>query len=192
MPGVIFGSPCRPQTQPYGSQIHARSGARPPRLARTDCCSRLRSAFMRFAYLRVRVANMTLSTRVRAVPNHPAIIDGSGRECISRGPAARRPRRGVLDAAPAARLIYGTRREAAAHRSSYPCQTRIALAISQVTRCSGGGAPRDDDPLEPGGLAAVLAPDVSARPTAYPRASTGSDPPHGERESHMGRGAHRQ
>lgn len=90
------------------------------------------SAFMRFAQLRVRVTNMASSTRDRAVPNRPAVIDGSRRDCTARRPAARRPGRGDPDAAPATRLIRRTRREAAAHRSSYPCQTRITPAILQV------------------------------------------------------------
>jgi putative transposase len=38
----------------------------------------------------------------------------------------------------------------------------------------------------PGGLAAVLAPKVSTRPTAYPQGSTRTDPPHGEGESYVG------
>ncbi len=62
--------------------------------------------------------------------------------------------------------------------------TRISLAVLsrlffQLARRTGGRAPRDDDPLAPGGLEAVLAPEVSARPTADPEARTGSDPPHG-------------
>ncbi len=80
----------------------------------------------------------------------------------------------------------GTRGEAATHRSSYPGQTRIALAILQVARCPGG-APTDRDPLASRGLAAVVAavvaPEVSTRPTACPKARTGSDPPHGERRA---------
>src|ERR1017187_2529603 len=49
--------------------------------------------------------------------------------------------------------------------------TRITLALRSRFldwRNAGGGAPRDDDPLAPGRLAAVLAPEVSTPPTADP------------------------
>src|ERR1019366_2704300 len=117
---------------------------------------------------------------------------GSGRDYTSRRPAARRPGRGDPDAASAARLIRGTRCEAAANRSRHPDHTSVALAILRLAQRPGGGAPRDDDPLAPGRLAAVLAPEVSTPPTADPEAITGSDPPHGKREPFMGRGTHRQ
>src|SRR5271166_983650 len=85
-----------------------------------------------------------------------------------------------------------TRGEAAASRSAQPRRTRVALPILQLARRPGGDAPRDDDPLAPRGLAAVLAPEVSTRSTHYPEASTGSNPAHGERESRLGRGTHCQ
>ena len=50
--------------------------------------------------------------------------------------------------------------------------TRISLVLlSRLFRLAGrpgGGAPRDDDPLAPGRLEAVLAPEVSTRPAAPP------------------------
>src|SRR5450759_937950 len=78
--------------------------------------------------------------RVTAVPNRPAAIDGSGRDYTSRRAAARRPGRADPDAASAARLIRGTRCEAAANRSRHPDHTRVALAILRLARRPGGGA----------------------------------------------------
>lgn len=139
------------------------------------------SALMRFALSRVCVTNMASSTRDRAVPNRPAVIKGSGRVCTARRPAARRPGRGDPDAAPAIRSIGRTPRESAAYRSGHPRRTRVALAILQVARCSGGGAPRYVCPLAPRGLEAVPDPDGSTRPTMYANANTESDSPHGAR-----------
>jgi len=65
--------------------------------------------------------------------------------------------------------------------------TMVSVSLNEV---DGRRAPRDDDPLAPGGLEAVLAPEVSTRPIADPEASSGADPPDEERESHMGRGTH--
>src|ERR1019366_2127727 len=70
--------------------------------------------------------------------------------------------------------------------------TRISLTILQLARGPGGCASPDDDPLASGGLETVLAPEVSTRPTADSSTITGSHPPHGERESVVGRGAHCQ
>lgn len=61
-----------------------------------------------------------------------------------------------------------TRGETAASRSGQPHHSSVALTILQLARRSGDGAPRDDDPLAPGGLEAALAPEVSTRPAAYP------------------------
>jgi len=109
-------------------RIRYRALPRPSRgvvLAYLQRLNGLCSAFMQFAQLRVRQTNMTSSTRDRAVPNRPAVSDGSGRDCTARGPAARRPGRGDPDAAPATRLIRRTRREAAVHRSS----DRVGFAL---------------------------------------------------------------
>ncbi len=192
LPDLQLASRSAPTIRLVGvAQPHAELQRK--QLSSRDTChigewQQLCSAFMRFAQLRVRVTNMESPTRDRAVPNRPAVIDGSGRDCTARRPAARRPGRGDPDAAPATRLIRRTRREAAAHRSSYPCQTRTALAILKVARCPGGGAPRDDDPLAPRGLVAVLPPEVWTRPPCVPTQvqdlirSMGSENPTGGKE----------
>jgi hypothetical protein len=49
--------------------------------------------------------------------------------------------------------------------------------IDRLAESFCGRAPRDDDPLAPGGLETFLAPEVSTRPTFDSSTITGSDPP---------------
>src|SRR5450756_1537022 len=74
------------------------------------------------------------------------------------------------------RPVHRARCQSAANRSIDANLACDALKILRMAECPGGGAPRDDDPLAPCGMATVLAPEVSTQPTGDSPTIAGSDP----------------
>ncbi len=86
--------------------------------------------------------------------------------------------------------ICRTGRKAPAHRPRYAGFSCAIVSIFRLARRSRRGASRNLDPLASGGLEAVLAMEVSARPALYPEGLAESRSAHGSREPKLGRGTH--
>src|SRR5450755_4855864 len=62
----------------------------------------------------------------------------------------------------------------------------LAIAMVRLARRCGGGAPRDDDPLAPHGLEALLADKVAGWPTIDSTRDSGAHSSDGQRQSLVG------
>jgi len=94
--------------------------------------------------------------------------------------------------AAAARPVRRTRHQSAANRLRHENLTGDTLKILQLAASLSYRATRDDHPLASSGMEIILAMEVPAWPATDSTGIAGSNPPHGKRESFLGRGAHRQ